>query len=213
MDKPIQEINWEGIYGDPSIRSGHFGVKYRGINCVKCPMDYVLYQMIINEVMPDLIIEIGTFNGGSALYLSDLLKCSGIKGEIHTIDIYDGVNDPLILENESIKRFNGGFLKYDITLAEKFKKIMVIDDGSHKYNDCLDAFKKFNELVSIGSYYIIEDSIINKYGYNSQFNGGHWFAIMEILKNNTNYKIERRWCDFFGKNATFNIDGYLIKTK
>ena len=48
------------IYGDAYSRTGHFGYTYRGVNCVKCPFDYALYQMLITEVKPDLIIEIGT---------------------------------------------------------------------------------------------------------------------------------------------------------
>ena len=42
--------------------------------------------MIICEVKPDLVIEIGTNIGGGALYIADLLDSLG-KGIVHTIDI------------------------------------------------------------------------------------------------------------------------------
>ena len=54
------DFNFKSVYGDPQMRTGHFGVHYREIPCVKCPFDYVLYQMLIMSVKPDLIIEIGT---------------------------------------------------------------------------------------------------------------------------------------------------------
>jgi cephalosporin hydroxylase len=32
---------------------GHHNTTYRGVNCVKAAFDYVIYQMIIEEVKPD----------------------------------------------------------------------------------------------------------------------------------------------------------------
>ena len=40
-----------------SIYVGHHKVSYRGINAIKCPFDYVIYQMILFEVKPDLVID------------------------------------------------------------------------------------------------------------------------------------------------------------
>ncbi|MGZ8552911.1 MAG: CmcI family methyltransferase, partial [Chitinophagaceae bacterium] len=65
------------------IDKGHHNTTYKGVRCIKSPFDYVIYQMIIDEVKPDLIIEIGSYEGGNALYLADLLVLYG-KGEIHT---------------------------------------------------------------------------------------------------------------------------------
>src|SRR5689334_23622750 len=69
-----------------TIYEGHHNVTYRGVKAVRCPFDYVLYQMMINEVKPDLIIEIGTHRGGGSLYLADILATIG-DGIVHTIDI------------------------------------------------------------------------------------------------------------------------------
>lgn len=51
------------------IDAGHHKVTYKGVPAIKCPFDYVLYQMIITEIKPDLIIEIGTNKGGSSCIL------------------------------------------------------------------------------------------------------------------------------------------------
>ena len=61
---------------------------YRGVTTWKCPLDLWIYQEIIHELHPDLIIETGTAYGGSALYLADLCDLSG-SGEVVTIDITD----------------------------------------------------------------------------------------------------------------------------
>ena len=51
-----------------SIIEGYHKVSYRGIKLIKDSFDYLLYQMIINEVKPNSIIKIGankTFLGNN----------------------------------------------------------------------------------------------------------------------------------------------------
>lgn len=195
-----------------SIELGHLKTKYRGIDMHKCPFDITIYQMIINEIKPDLIIEIGTFKGGGALYFADLLEIIG-NGEVHTINIIDDVDDPQVINNSRIKRFTEGYQNYDINLTKGFEKILIIDDGSHKSLDVLNAFNKFKSLVTNGSYYIIEDGVLSELGYGSTYDGGPLKVMNDIIKNNNDFIVDRHWCDFFGKNATFNPDGFLRKIK
>lgn len=194
-----------------SIYAGHFNVTYRGIKAIRCPFDYVLYQMIISEVKPDLIIEIGTLHGGGALYMADLLNTLG-SGIIHTIDIVS-INDKTVLSHPRIKLFSDGWENYDLKETKGFSKILVIEDGMHTYEHSIGAMKKFALIVSIGSYLIVEDGIIDEFGNRKKYNGGPVRAIYEFLKDNHNFEIDRKWCDFFGKNATFNVDGYLKRIK
>lgn len=204
---PITTIS--SIYGSPAERTGHFGVKYRGINTVKCPFDYTIYQMIIMDIKPDLIIEIGTYKGGSSLYYSDLLNLIGRGGVIHTIDIIDYVDSDLVKENPNIKRFFGGYQNYDLQLLEGFETILVIEDGSHQYDDVIGAFVKFSPYVSKSSYYIVEDGVISYLELSDSFSGGPLKAVNDIMIENKNFIIDRSYCDFFGYNATFNPNGYL----
>jgi len=203
--KPI--FNVDAVYGDSSTRSGHFGVTYRGVNYVRCPFDYVIYQMLIDVVRPDLIIEIGTFNGGGALYLADLLEKTG-KGMVHTIDLEEREYDEKVMTHPLIKCYFGGYELYDLGMTKEYDKILVIDDGSHKYEDVKRAFEKFSRLVPEGSYYIIEDGIASG---DPALDGGPSRFIREMQDDR--FVIDRGCCDFFGKNATFNPDGYLRAVK
>jgi cephalosporin hydroxylase len=198
-------------FSPKTIFDGHHKTSYRGVKAIRCPFDYVIYQMILFELKPDLIIEIGTNAGGGALYLADLLNIIG-NGEVHTIDIVK-MSVPEVAEHPRIKIFTEGWEKYDLNLAKRFDKVLVIEDGSHMYQDSLDAMTKFQDIVSIGSYLIVEDGIINEMGMEEKYKGGPLKAIREFLEKNHDYKVDRKWCDFFGKNATFNVNGYLKRIR
>ena len=205
MDNEI-ELNLQKIV------DGHHKVTYRGIKMIKNPFDYLLYQMIINEVKPDLIIEVGTNHGGTALYMADMLDIIG-HGEIHTIDVMEYPMDELILNNKRIKRFLGGYNSYDLKNCENYQKILVIDDGSHLYNHSLEILHKFKDVVSVNSYFIVEDGVLIHIGLTKDYGGGPVRAIEEFITQNDDYIIDRKWCDFFGTNATFNTNGFLKKIK
>jgi len=202
--KKNNDFKLSGVY------SGHHRVTYKGIPAIKCPFDYVLYQMIVWEIKPDLIIEIGTNQGGSTLYLADLMELAG-KGEIHTIDLPHNKESILARSNPRIRFFNDGFLNYDTSLLSSYPIILIIEDGSHQYQDTVAALNKFAPYVSKESYFIVEDGIVNELGREKEFNGGPQRAIKEFLVNNKNFIRDDKWCDLFGINATFNINGYLKK--
>ncbi len=199
------EIGLEGI------DRGHHKILYRGVKCIKCPLDYVLYQMLLTELRPDLIIEIGTNNGGSALYLADVLQLNG-GGTVHTIDIANQI-DARALAHPGIRFFGNGWEAYDRRLAEGFNKILVIEDSSHTYANTLGVMERFAPLVTPGSYMIVEDGIIDALGISDQYDGGPVRAIREFLAADSGFELDLGYSDFFGKNATFNTLGYLKRVK
>lgn len=192
-----------------SIDKGHHNVTYNGIKAIRCPFDYIIYQMILFEVKPDLVIEIGTNIGGGTLYIANLLDSIG-NGIIHTIDIKEQLH-PKVKEHSRIKFFSNGWENYDIDITRKFEKILIIEDSSHMYKNTLDVLNKFHSIVSKGSYFIVEDGIINELGMEKEYEGGPLKAIREFLPYHSEYVVDRKWCDMFGKNATFNVNGYLKK--
>ena len=194
-----------------SIEQGHHKLQYKNVPMIKCPFDYLIYQMLIFNLKPDLIIEIGTNQGGSSLYLADLLELSG-NGELHTIDIVD-IRHKGAKSHPRIKFFSDGYQNYNLSLAMGFKKILIIEDGSHTYEDVKATLDKFKNVVTKDSYFIVEDGILDKLGWKRKYNGGPNKAIKEFIKKDNSYIIDRKWCDLFGTNATFNTNGFLKKIK
>jgi hypothetical protein len=160
-----------------------------------------------------LIIEIGTNHGGSALYLADLVSSYNSQAQIHTIDIIDLVSDDMVIEDPRISRFLGGFESYDLSNCANYKTVMVIDDGSHDSNDVLSSLKKFKEIVTPGSYFIVEDGALSYMGWNRHYSGGPLKAIQEFLKLDDSFEVDEEFTKFFGSSTTNNPKGYLRKVR
>ena len=60
--------------------------KWMGVPTQKNPLDTWIYQEIIHEVQPEVIVEIGSASGGSTLYFAHLLDILG-RGKVISIDI------------------------------------------------------------------------------------------------------------------------------
>lgn len=60
--------------------------RFLGLSILKCPLDLWIYQEIIHELRPDVIVETGTAFGGSALYMASFCELIG-SGRVITIDI------------------------------------------------------------------------------------------------------------------------------
>ena len=61
-------------------------IRWRGIEIAKLPTDCWRYQELLTATRPDLIIETGTWRGGSARFLADCCTLLG-HGQVVTIDV------------------------------------------------------------------------------------------------------------------------------
>jgi cephalosporin hydroxylase len=57
-----------------------------GVPTWKVPLDLWVYQELLYQLRPDLIVETGTAHGGSALYLATLCEALG-RGEVVSVDV------------------------------------------------------------------------------------------------------------------------------
>ena len=62
------------------------GPDWLGAQALKNPLDLWVYQEIMVETRPELIVETGTYRGGSALFLASICELLG-TGEVISIDI------------------------------------------------------------------------------------------------------------------------------
>lgn len=181
--------------------------KYFGINAHKCPLDFWMYQEIIYDTKPDIIIEIGTGKGGATLALAHLLENIG-KGMIISIDIDQSqvakqVRDHykiVLLEDDATQSV--GRVK---SIIRKEESVMIIEDSSHTYDNTLQVLRLYSPLVTPGNYFIVEDSNCH-HGLNHGPEPGPYEAIEAFMEDNEEFEIDRSKEAFF---ITWNPKGYL----
>ena len=135
--------------------------RWRGWPIVKHPNDLFAYQEIISETRPDLIVETGTYQGGSALFFADMLKINYLEdSRVLTVDLAPA--EPLP-KNQFIE-YLVGLSSTDLRVLEQVrqraagKKTMVVLDSDHRAAHVLKELQLYSPLVSKGCYLIVEDT-------------------------------------------------------
>lgn len=195
-----------------AIQSGVLKYLYKGVWCCKSPIDMALYQMLIWKEGPRTILELGTLEGGSALWFADILRTFKVDGHVHSLDIASmpDIRDPLITF------YRGDILHLADVWSKEFiaalpRPILVVEDAGHQYEMTRAAIEYMAGILQQGEYLIVEDGIATPMDSDRQFNGGPLRAIDEFLASHQGFVVDRSYCDFFGKNVTWNIDGFLRK--
>ena len=195
-----------------SFQKGIQKYRYREIPMLKHPVEIALYMQLIWETKPKTIFEIGSFSGGGAVWMGDLLKTFGIDGQVISLDL----TPPCPAYSPS----NVRFLKGDATdlgralspelLTKAPRPWLVIEDASHVDETSLAVLRFFDLKLNSGEYIIVEDGITTQLG--QDYAQGPKLAITQFLQERgSDYIIEARYCDFFGRNVTGNPNGYLRK--
>jgi len=182
-----------------------------GVPCQKCPLDLWVYQEIISDLRPDVIIESGTGTGGSALFLASC--CELVKnGRVITIDIEGQPDKP---GHQRITYLSGSSISEQIVqqlkqLINQTDKVVVILDSEHTKEHVLQELRIYSKLVTPGSYLIVEDSNINGHPVMADFGPGPMEAIREFLKENESFIMDHTKEKFY---LTFNPSGYLKRLR
>lgn len=182
-----------------------------GVPVQKCPLDLWIYQEIIYETRPELIIECGTANGGSALYLASICDLLGYGGVV-TIDITPHVGRP---QHPRITYLTGSsisprMIEYVKKLAAGAKTVMVILDSNHHKDHVLHELKTYSPLVTPGCYLIVEDTNLNGHPVVPDFGPGPWEAVEEFLHQNHDFEVDKSREKFM---VTASENGYLKRVR
>jgi cephalosporin hydroxylase len=191
---------------------------YFGVPTMKSPTDMWMYQEIIWEVKPDFIVEIGTWHGGSALafaHIMDHIYGRGSFAKVITIDTsHDKVHDKVRL-HPRIKFITGDALKYYFVVRNMIResmvrpKVLVIEDSAHFYQNTLNVLNTYWPLVSMGSYFIVEDTICG-HGLDIPPKPGPYEAVQEFIRMTDNFIIDKSKEAFL---ITWNPSGFLKRVR
>ena len=181
-----------------------------GAQALKNPLDLWVYQEIIVETRPELIIETGTYRGGSAFFLASICDLLG-AGEVVSIDI-----EPLRDDYPAHPRvtYLGGRSSTDPEVVAEVrgrargKRTLVVLDSDHSQAHVEAELAAYADLVPVGCYLIVEDSNIGQ--IRKDLLPGPLEAIDVFLAGTDAFEIDRSREKFL---ITFNPSGYLRRVR
>lgn len=180
---------------------------YFGVQAWKSPVDAWVYQEIIFETQPDVIVEVGTAQGGTTLYLAHLCDLMG-KGRVISIDVDQQAVVECVFAHPRVTLIEGDACHVieDVKgLIAKDERVLVIEDSSHTYDNTLNVLWLYSSLIKPGDYLIVEDSNCH-HGLEEGPKPGPYEAIETFIKENRDFQIDRSRERFL---ITWNPKGYL----
>jgi cephalosporin hydroxylase len=177
-----------------------------GVPLLKSPLDCWVYQELIHDLRPDLIIETGTDLGGSALFFASV--CDLVDhGRVVSVDLRPAarVTHPRIT-----------FLVGDSTSAEVLddvrqaaagaERVMVILDSDHHAAHVARELRAYREFVSLGSYLVVEDTNVNGHPVMPEHGPGPYEAVEEFLRQDSDFQVDKSREKFL---MTYFPNGFL----
>lgn len=184
---------------------------YMGIQTWKNPIDFWVYQELIFKLKPDVIVEIGIHKGGSSLAFAHLLDRNE-KGRLIGIDISLSKVDSKAIDHPRVSMIEGDAVLLFERVRDEIPEgttVLVIEDSSHEYENTLALLRTYGQLVTLESYFIVEDGICH-HGLDIGPNPGPYEAARTFVQENSSFQIDRTHEDFL---VTWNPSGYLKKIR
>jgi cephalosporin hydroxylase len=194
------------------IQTGVLRSQYRGLAFLKSPFDIGLYLQLIGRLQPRTVIEIGSKEGGSALWFADTMSAHGIAARVLSIDLHPpGLRDPRIMFLRGDATDLGAILMPDL-LQDLQRPLLVVEDSAHHFATSLAVLDFFHPVLVSGDYIVIEDGVVAflPEPVYRQYGDGPTLALADfVARHPDDYTIDRSLCDFYGVNVTYNTNGWL----
>jgi cephalosporin hydroxylase len=184
--------------------------RWLGVQALRNPLDLWVYQEIIVETRPELVVETGTYRGGSALYLASMCDLLG-AGEVVSIDIESMRDD--YPQHPRITYLAGRSSTDPAVLAEvqeraQGRRTLVVLDSDHSQAHVEAELAAYAPLVPIGCYVIVEDSNIGR--IRKDLMPGPLQAIEAFLAKTDEFEVDREREKFL---LSFSPSGYLRRVR
>lgn len=180
---------------------------YFGVQTFKNPLDFWVYQEMLYELRPDVIIEIGNYYGGSTLALAHVCDQLG-HGQVIGLDIIHTRIPDIVRQHPRITLIEGdacALIERVESLFPADANVLVIEDSSHTYDNTLNVLRAYNRLIKPGGYLIVEDGICH-HGLDEGPAPGPYEAIETFMQETTAFSIDRSRENFL---LTWNPKGFL----
>lgn len=180
-------------------KTNNFGsVTWDGVTIWQNLYDLWTTTETIQLLRPDLIVETGTYLGGSALYYANLLDQIG-NGHVVTIDIENRHQR----EHPRIEFLTGdsaspSIVAYVKTLASACSgPVLVILDSDHHADHVAREMEAYAPIVTLGSWMLVQDGVIDVVRGMNPGHPGPLHAIRRFLPHHPEFEVDQSRCDRF----------------
>jgi len=197
LEAAFTEAVWRSIPWAHTTWLGH------GITTA--PTDLLAYQQIITDVRPDWVVEVGTGDGGRALYLASMCELAG-HGQVVSVGA-SGDDRP----SHPRLGYVSGDPATDSVAAEVRALVgdgsaFVILGGCADRSATVGQFKAYESLVPVGSYVVVTDTVVNGHPVWPAFGAGPLEAVKQILVGDGRFVADPSMEKY---SLTFNPGGFL----
>jgi cephalosporin hydroxylase len=195
---------WIGYHHDEIVMKR---CTWMGKQALKNPLDAWIYQEIIAETRPELIVELGTAYGGSTLFLAQMMDLIGSEGPVIAVD---HSHEEFSAEHLRIRTVTG-----DTRAPETIDAVgrhaagrrgMVIHDADHAADVVLEDLRNYSRFVAPDCYLIVEDGIRDEWPFRGANPPGPLTAIRRFLAEADEFEIDS---DRERYLITYNPQGFL----
>lgn len=156
--------------------SRHRRDTYAGVRLAKFPEDLRVYEHLIWASKPNVVIELGTLDGGSALWFRDRLRTLAGYAEIGrplviSIDLrLDQAREELTAADpayaETIILLEGDVTDPDLPrqverLLPDGARCLVTEDSAHVFETTIGALRGFARFVPEQGFFVVEDGSVD----------------------------------------------------
>ena len=190
--------------------------RWFGIPTQQNPFDVWITQEIIWELKPDLLVEAGTFRGGSAALWATILQQANPGARVVTIDIEDRTVEARRLDivQRHVDFLHGSSTAPDIVakVSEMTagKSTLVILDSMHTRDHVLAELRAYAPLIPLGGYIIVQDGMLNGHPVWPNWGPGPYEAIADFLSETDDFEVDRSRERL---RFTYNPNGFLKRVR
>ena len=178
---------------------------YKGLVNLKSPFDLVLYASLIWELQPKTILELGSLQGGSALWFADQLDAMCGGGEVHSYELYDkcihprAVHPRLTFHHADLR----DLATLDGALLDRLPHPWLVVDDAH--TNMGEVARYLAAKMHPGDYYVWEDMLLNLWTTHEAI--GKAIAIARAC----DLVVDTKYTDAFGVNVTASPNAWFKK--
>lgn len=196
-------------------------MSYLGVYIQQDPADGFVIQQMLWQEKPDLVIEIGTNTGGGAVFYYSIMSMYNKHAKVVTLDVkpccenwnkrnnhrcegcITGEKHPLWTESGNIHFIQGRVTDAETRAkvepyVQAAKKVIVIEDASHRYPDTLQNIEAVHQWVSVGTYMLVQDTKMDRFvaalkKKHGRYKFGPMRAVDEFVAKHKNFVVDRKY--------------------